>query len=138
MKTWQAETVVVALILSVVVLATGGHAREWVGACGVLGSFLHGQVSDRLAESEAARVAPSVSCHRWSGRYFFLREVAWFAYFASGRCWSALVGCVVFLVYPAWRRWWRARNPLSGETSGLAQAVDAGDHRGPNGARQRR
>lgn len=113
MKTWQAEAVAVAVVLAAVVLATGGVAREWIGAAGVLGSFLHGQVSDRLAEREAARSAPAVACHRWAGRYFVLREVAWLAYFATGRCWSALVGCAVFLAYPTWRRWWRFRHPLS-------------------------
>lgn len=145
MRTWQVEAVVVVVVLAVVVLATGGAAREWIGALGVLGSFLHAQVGDRLAEREAEREAEAhgetapgsvlgsgpnpaptaapgtasgaaVSCYRWAGRYFVLREIAWFAYFASGRCWSALVGCGVFLVYPLWRRWWRLRRTTTRNT----------------------
>ena len=108
LRTWQVEAAVVALVLSAVTIATGSAWREWIGAVGVLGTFLHAQVADRMAEAEAARPAPTVACHRYAGRYFVLREVAWFAYFATGRCWSALVGCALFLVYPIWRRWWRA------------------------------
>lgn len=111
-RTWQVEAAVVALVLAVVVLATGNHTREWIGAAGVLGSFLHAQVSDRLAEREASRAIPAVTCHRMARIYFVTREIAWFAYFATGRCWSALVGCALFLIYPAWRRWWRVRHPL--------------------------
>lgn len=110
-RTWHLEALVVALALAAVCLATGNHPREWVGAVGVLGSFLHAQVSDRLAEGEAHAETPSTPCHPWAGRYFVLREVAWVAYFATGRCWSALVGCGVFLAYPVWRGWWRARHP---------------------------
>lgn len=109
LRTWQAEAAVVAATLAVVTVATGSAPREWIGAAGVLGSFLHAQVADRMAEAEANRAAPSVACHRYAARYFVLREVAWFAYFATGRCWSALVGCVLFLVYPLWRRWLRRR-----------------------------
>ena len=55
MKTWHAEAFVVAAVLAAVVIATGNVAREWIGAAGVLGSFLSAQVADRLAEREAAR-----------------------------------------------------------------------------------
>ncbi len=118
MKTWHAEAFVVAAVLAAVVIATGNHWREWIGAAGVLGSFLSAQVADRLAEREASRPVPTVACHRWSGRYFVGREVAWFAYFATGRCWSSLIGCGLFLAYPAWRRWWRVRHPLDADEIG--------------------
>lgn len=114
-RTWHGEVAVVAATLAVVVIATGNAWREWIGAAGVLGSFCHAQIGVRFAEADAARTVPAVHCHRWSGRYFALREVAWFAYFATGRAWSALVGCVLFLVYPLWRKWWRRRNPLQPE-----------------------
>lgn len=111
-RTWQLEFAAVALALGAVAWASGG-GREWLAAAGVLGSFGHAQVSDRLAEREAARERPAVACHAMAGRYFIAREVAWVAYFATGRCWSALVGCAVFLAYPPWRRWWRRRRPLA-------------------------
>ncbi len=96
MKTWHVEAVVVAVVLAAVVL------------------------SDRLAERKASRALPTVSYHKWIVRYFVMREAAWFAYFVTGRCWSALVGCALFLAYPAWRRWWRARHPLAAEEIGGA------------------
>ena len=120
----EKSRLVVAATLAVVVIATGNHWREWIGSVGVLGSFAHASVGERLAEREAARRVPTVDCHRWSGRYFALREVAWFAYFATGRCWSALVGCVLFLLYPAWRRGWRARNPLPPEQEVPSASVE--------------
>ena len=123
-RTWHAEAAVVAATLAVVVIATGNAWREWIGAAGVLGSFLHATVGDRLAEREAARHVPTVDCHRWSVRYFALREAAWFLYFATGRAWSALVGCVLFLVYPVWRKWWRRRNPLPPEKEVPSASVE--------------
>lgn len=111
-RTWHLEAFMVAVVLAFVAVATGNHWREWVCAAGVLGSFMHAQVSDRLAEREASRAVPAVDCHRMARVYFIACEIAWFAYFASGRCWSALVGCALFLAYPAWRRWWRTHRPL--------------------------
>lgn len=114
MRTWKVEAAVVAAVLAVVVVVTGNAWREWVGATGVLFSFMHAQVATRFSEEAASSAAPAVACHRWSGRYFAVREVAWFAYFATGRCWSALVGCGLFLVYPLWRGWWRSRRAPAG------------------------
>lgn len=112
LRTWHVELAVVAWILTIVGSATGGNWREWLGSGAVLLSFAHAQVSDRFQAREAARTNPGVECHRWSNRYFAAREVAWFAYFATGHCWSALVGCAVFIAYGPWRKWWRTKYPL--------------------------
>jgi hypothetical protein len=48
-----------------------------------------------------------VSCYRWSTRLFVGKEIVWLAYFTASRTYSALVGVLVFLAYPAWRRYWR-------------------------------
>lgn len=107
MKTWQFEMFVVALALSATVIATGAPLIEWLAAAGVLFSFAHGQVSDRLAEKEASREKPGVDCYRWSLGYFLSKEIAWCAYFIARGAWAALVGCGLFLAYPLWRRWYR-------------------------------
>lgn len=112
LRTWHVEAGVVAAVLATVAIVTDGGWREWLGAGAVLLSFAHAQISARFAEKEAVKAKPDVECHRMSGRYFAAREIAWFAYFATGRCWSALVGCVVFLMYGPWRKWWRNRHPL--------------------------
>ena len=113
-RTWQLELAAVAAILATITTATGGGGIELVGAAAVTLSFAHAQVADRLAEREAARARPSVDCHRWAARYLVGKEALWLAYFVAHRSWSALAGVALFLAYPAWRRWWRARRPLVG------------------------
>lgn len=108
-RTWQGELAVVAAVLGAVLFATKAPIVEIVGSGAVLASFAHGQVSDRLAEKEAARERPEVHCHAWARRYFLTKEALWLGYFVAKGAWSALVGCAVFLAYPAWRAWWRRR-----------------------------
>lgn len=103
MRTWQAEALVVGTVLAGVAAATGGAPIQWLSAAAVLLSFMHAQVADRMAESQAAAVAPDVECWRWSRRYFVGKELAWCAVFALGRAWPALAGVGLFLAYPAWR-----------------------------------
>jgi hypothetical protein len=108
-RTWVWELGTVGLILIAVLIATRAPLVELVGAGAVLASFAHGQVADRLAENEAARERPEVLCHAWARRYFLTKEVLWLVYFCAKGAWSALVGCAVFLAYPAWRAWYRGR-----------------------------
>lgn len=116
--TWQWEMIVVVGVLGAVGVVVHSPPIEMVGATAVVLSFAHGQVSDRMAEREAARERPNVECHAMARRYFVGKEALWFIYFAVKGSWSALVGVVVFLAYPIWRAWWRAHSPLStGEES---------------------
>jgi hypothetical protein len=110
--TWTLELLAVALVLGPVWSATGSAWLELVGAVAVLLTFAHAQVADRMTEREARRSRPEVHCWRWSRRYFVAKEVLWFAYFAIHGSWSALVGVVVFLLYPLWRTWYRRVWPL--------------------------
>jgi hypothetical protein len=119
-RTWQAEMAVVAAVLAAVALGSGGDWLEFVGTAAVLLSFGHAQVADRLAESERERRAyvrfdndaHGVECYRWATRYLVSKEALWLVYFVLHASWSALAGVVLFLAYPLWRRWWRARHPL--------------------------
>jgi hypothetical protein len=108
-RTWQLEMLVVGVVLLAVALATGGGFVELLGAGAVLLSFGHGQVSDRLAEREAARERPSVACHRMAARYCVGKESLWLLHHS----WTALAGVGLFLAYTPWRRFWRARKPLA-------------------------
>lgn len=114
MKTWHFELGVVAAVLAAVVVGSGSYDSyvEWIGAAAVTLSFAHAQVADRLAEKDAAREKPSVECHKWATRYLLGKEVLWLAYFIIHQSWSALAGVGLFLVFPAWRRWWRRQKPL--------------------------
>lgn len=106
-RTWQAELATVATVLGTVLVVTQAPVVEVIGSSAVLVSFAHVQVSDRLAEREAARDRPEVHCYAWARRYFITKEILWLGYFVSKGAWSALVGCALFLAYPAWRAWWR-------------------------------
>lgn len=108
-RTWIWEMGTVALILAAVLLATHAPIVEVIGSGAVLASFAHGQVSDRLAERDAARAVPEVHCVAWARRYFLAKEALWLVYFVAKGAWSALVGCAVFLAYPAWRALYRRR-----------------------------
>src|SRR5690348_8883107 len=101
---------VVAAVLAMVVLASGGGPVEWIGAGAVVLSFGHAQVADRLAERDAVRVVPSVACHRWATRYLVGKETMWLAYFVLHHSWSALAGVGLFIAYPSWRALWRRRH----------------------------
>jgi hypothetical protein len=110
-KTWIVEFAVVSLVLIGVVAVTRSGPVEAVGTLAVLATFAHAQVAERMREKEALKAKPDVHCHRWSTRYFFAKELLWLSYFVAHRSWSALVGVGVFLAYPLWRKWWRARRP---------------------------
>jgi hypothetical protein len=108
-KTWVWELAFVWVVLIGVAYVTQAGPVEAVGAMAVLATFAHAQVAERMSEKEALKAKPDVHCHRWSTRYFFAKELLWLSYFIAHRSWSALVGVGVFLAYPFWRSWWRAR-----------------------------
>ena len=106
-RTWQYEAAFVAVVLAAVAYFTGNDIKEWIGAAAVLFSFMHAQVSDRMAEEQAAMPVPSVECHSKAGRYFLAKEALWFVYFVMSQTWAALVGVGIFLIYPFWRRYYK-------------------------------
>lgn len=105
---------VVASVLAAVAAARGSW-QEWIAAFAVLATFGHASVAERMREREAERDVPAVDCHRSLWVYYGAKEVAWVAYFVATEAFAALVGCAVFLVYPAWRKWWRTRHTLPTE-----------------------
>lgn len=111
-RTWHFEWAVVIVILSVVNIITHASWIEWIGAGAVLLSFGHAAISDRMAERQAAMTKPDVDCYRWSWRYFAGKETLWILYFILHHSYSALVGCFVFLAYPAWRSLYRSWRPI--------------------------
>jgi len=107
-RTWHVELAVVGAVLAAITVSTGSRLVDWLACVAVLASFCHGQVSDRLAEAQATAVAP-VHCHRWSGRYWLLKESAWIGYFSLQGSWAGVAGAAIFAAYPGWRRWRRTR-----------------------------
>ncbi len=89
---------------------------DWVALVGVVYSFAHASVADRLAEVEGDRVtagqAPIIECYNKLHTSFVKREIAWLLTFLLLQSWSALAGVFIFLAYPAWRKAWRRTYPL--------------------------
>lgn len=108
MKTWVFELFFVATILLIVLLNKKSFSYvEVIGSLAVLSSFAHGQISDRMAERQSALVKPDVECYRWSLFYFLFKEILWSLFFILNHAYSALVGVIIFLLYPAWRKIYR-------------------------------
>jgi hypothetical protein len=109
MKTWKIEMLVVAVILLIVNLAGKLWFIEILGSIAVLLTFGHAQVADRMAEQEGLRDKPSVECYRRLIYYYVGKEVFWCFYFLLNHSYSALVGVLVFITYPMWRKIYRLR-----------------------------
>ena len=107
LRTYQIESAVALAVLSLVAVLCGNRAIEWLGVGAVWLSFMHGQVSDRLVERQAQQAMPDVPCWRKARLYFIGKELLWVAYFVAHRSYAALVGCALFIAYPAWRAWYR-------------------------------
>lgn len=113
LKTWHLETSVVASILLVVALVSGGDWLELLGVAAVVMTFGHASISNRLVEREAIREVVTVECHRSLNRYWVGKEILWAVLFAAHGAWSALAGVALFLIYPFWRKWYRQKFPMA-------------------------
>lgn len=115
MKTFYFEMVFVATVLAIVFVLSGKTDVEAIGALGVLCTFGHASVANRMAEQiahyEKTTGIVVVSCYKWEKYYFYMKEILWFSYFLKLGAYSALVGVIVFLLYPFWRRLWRHYYP---------------------------
>lgn len=118
MKTWHIEHTVIVTVLTIVWIATGHEERELLGSIVVYLGHGCASIGARMAEREALRDKPSVECFRQYWRYYIGKEIAWFGYFVWSGARSSLVGCVLFGLYPFWRKWWRKVHPLKLETDG--------------------
>jgi hypothetical protein len=112
--TWHFEGMFAALLLCLVATLTTpqpwvgigtwrAFGITWVSAAAVFLSFLHGKVGYRMSEAMATTGASSVHCYEWSGRYWLGKELLWFVVFLLSGAYPAIVGNVIFMVYPAWR-----------------------------------
>ena len=109
-ETWVYESAVVATVLIVVTLPTTDWS-DWrpivgnlAGAFGVYFAFSHASVSRHLAEAQASMPLPSVECWPKAESYWVRKEIFWVIAFIASGLYSALVGSVLFLIYPAWRK----------------------------------
>ena len=110
MRTWKWEALVASTVFVLTAELTGGSWPNRITAVALFFSFMHGQVSDRMAEGQAMMANP-ISCYRHAGRYWVAKEVSWITVFILAELWAAIAGSLTFLAYPAWRKWYRTRYP---------------------------
>ena len=101
------EATVVLIALLAQNLLNDHSAKELIATAAVFFGFMHAQVSSRMQEKESEKTVPDVECWKWSNRYFVAKEIFWIAFFIVSQSYSALIGCVIFAVYPIWRKYYR-------------------------------
>ena len=110
-KTWVIESSFVFIILSLTALIAGKKWTEWIAVFAVLFTFCHASVANRMEEQESLKnqrgQTVSVDCYKMTTRYFYAKEILWFAYFFIIGSYSALAGVIIFLFYGWWRKVWR-------------------------------
>jgi O-antigen/teichoic acid export membrane protein len=106
-----------AFVLGVLLIpfAFADHIRltEIVVTAAVFVTFMHASVSDRMQERQALMEKPDVECYAKSNRFFMIKEALWITFFIMIKSWGALLGAVIFFLYPFWRKWYRKRYPLN-------------------------
>ena len=127
LKTWHIEHIAITAILAIVWIATGYQKRELIGAVVVHLGYWIALIGEPKAECKALRDKPSVACFRQYWVYYVAKEIAgigYLVYFVLSGAWSAVVGCVLFGLYPVCRKWWRKSNPTECEMSACSDALE--------------
>ena len=106
-KTWMWEAGFVLLFLLISLFFKSFEFSEIICSLAVLFTFMHGQVSDRMREQQESKESPEVKCYRFSIFYYFAKEATWVYYFYLVNSYAALLGAIIFLLYPFWRKIYR-------------------------------
>lgn len=104
------EDIFVASILIVTAIVFGEHYTEWIAAAAVFLAFKHTVAAFRLEDVVERMEKHGDTAYHSHGNqetYFYLKESLWFVYFFLLGAWSALVGVVIFLLYPLWHKSWQ-------------------------------
>lgn len=107
MKTWKIESFVVFIILLFSLLLKPIEAVDIICMFAVWVTFMHAQVADRMQEKQAKLIVPDVECYKWSNRYFLIKELLWICFFLVTKSYPALIGSVVFFMYPYYRKYYK-------------------------------
>ena len=114
MKAWHYEIFIVGLIISVVVFFTGNNLINWLTTIAILITFNHGQIGDRLQERQSKMDKPTVECYHKLNKLFAAKEILWIVCFLLMKNYAAIVGSVLFALYPLWRKYYRNKiKPLN-------------------------
>lgn len=111
MKTWHYEILVVGVILSLVTLVFQNNKINWLTTMAILFTFNHAQIGDRLQEGQNQLTNPDVKCYWKLNILFAMKEVVWVVVFLLLHNYAAIVGCILFVLYPVWRKVYRKYYP---------------------------
>jgi hypothetical protein len=108
LPTYQWERLAVCCVLAVVLISSPARGMDsaivLMSALAVHVTFQHVQIATRLHEADQARPDAHVECHAKLTEYLAIKEAAWIAVFLMTGAYPAIVGSLVLLAYPAWRR----------------------------------
>jgi hypothetical protein len=105
--TWYWESLIVALILASVTASTTSSENMLVNILAMFAvyyTFLHVKVASRLEEAQEKLEVNTVECYERLTHYLIIKEFLWVGVFFLTGAYSAIVGNIVFLLYPAWRK----------------------------------
>jgi hypothetical protein len=116
MKTWHFEILIVAIILSMVTLFFANNIINWITLIAILLTFNHAQIGDRLQARQSAMIVPDIECYWKLNKLFIAKEVTWIVAFLLMGNYAAIVGSLLFAIYPFWRKYYRRKiKPLNNE-----------------------
>lgn len=107
MRTWHKELLVVSVVLIITTMWFANDAINWITTLAVILTFQHAQIGDRLQERQQVMDKPTVECYWKLNKLFAAKEVCWITAFLLMRNYAAIVGGVLFALYPLWRRYYR-------------------------------
>ena len=112
LRTWHYELGVVALSISATTYFMHNDLINWLTTAAVIFTFQHAQIGDRLQEKQAILDKPTVECYKKLSKMFIIKEILWISAFILMANYAALVGSILFMIYPYWRKYYRIKHPL--------------------------
>ncbi len=109
MKTWHYEIIFFAVVLFITDYFFANNLVNWVTMCAILMTFNCAQIGDRLQEGQRKMVLPTIDCFHKMNKLFSAKEILWMLAFVLMKNYAAIIGSVLFFVYPFWRKFYRSK-----------------------------
>lgn len=111
MRTWHYEFIVFALVVCLTTWLFQNNAINWITTVAIMLTFNHAQIADRLQEDQQNKPSPTVPCYWKLNKLFIAKEIMWITAFFWMHNYAAIIGSVLFAIYPKWRKIYRTQNP---------------------------
>ena len=108
-KIRHAEIIFVAVILIATTWILFNNAVNWVTSLAVMLTFWHAQQTDAVHEMHKVLHKPAMG-HYWQLDLFSaVKEAVWIIAFVLMKNYAAIIGRLIFGLYPFWRKYYRTR-----------------------------